>query len=224
MSKYTEDFKTKVGVEATKGELSLKALGEKYGVHPTLVRNWRIKYGQQALDEMKDASNAFTVVTVNTYRLCDRNGVKDPSALSEEQSTKFCAAVAQEMTTAFSNNIDEDINRLFVKVTSDGSSAILPISKYLESPSIIESIITEDEAVFFISELDGMDWASGIIMISDELETSLTIIGPHSDYDNRIVKQGYDCGDLDTGIVEAPDELETYASESFESIYESYFD
>jgi len=220
MSKYTEEFKTKVGLEAAKGESSLKVIGEKFGVHPTLVRNWRIKYAEE---QAEDSNDALTVVCVNTYPFCDRNDVDDPSSLAEDQAITFCVSIVEEVREAFSNNVDEDIDRLFVRSKKNGVLTIVPISEYLESPCLIESVISEDEAVFFISELDSMDWASSIIMISDELETSITLYGPHGDHDDRIVKQGYDCGDLDTGIVEDPDEIETYGSESFENIYESYF-
>lgn len=43
-SKYTEDFKKKVALAASDGASSLKAIGQKFGVNPTLVRNWKLKY------------------------------------------------------------------------------------------------------------------------------------------------------------------------------------
>ena len=42
--KYTEDFRERVGKAALEEGATLKSVGEKYGVHPTLVRNWKLKY------------------------------------------------------------------------------------------------------------------------------------------------------------------------------------
>ena len=38
-SKYTEDFKKKVALAASDGTSTRKAVGQKFGVNPTLVRN-----------------------------------------------------------------------------------------------------------------------------------------------------------------------------------------
>ena len=43
-SKYTEEFKIKVAEATLEDGSTLKSVGEKFGVNPTLVRNWRIKY------------------------------------------------------------------------------------------------------------------------------------------------------------------------------------
>ena len=45
-SKYTEDFKKKVALAASDGSSTLKAVGQKFGVNPTLVRNWKLKYSE----------------------------------------------------------------------------------------------------------------------------------------------------------------------------------
>ena len=38
---YTSEFKTKVALEAVKGEPSLSELGSKYKVHPNQIWHWR---------------------------------------------------------------------------------------------------------------------------------------------------------------------------------------
>ena len=43
-SKYAEEFKIKVAKATLEDGATLKSTGEKFGVNPTLVRNWRIKY------------------------------------------------------------------------------------------------------------------------------------------------------------------------------------
>ena len=43
-SKYTDEFKMKVATATQEEGSTLKSVGEKFGVNPTLVRNWRIKF------------------------------------------------------------------------------------------------------------------------------------------------------------------------------------
>ena len=60
-TKYTEDFKKEVGEATFEEGMSLAKVGEKYNVHPTLVRNWRIKYCSDRLsvDETKEIDEKF---------------------------------------------------------------------------------------------------------------------------------------------------------------------
>ena len=39
-SKYTKDFKMRVAEATLEDGSTLKSVGEKFGVHPTLVKNW----------------------------------------------------------------------------------------------------------------------------------------------------------------------------------------
>ena len=49
MAKYTDDFKKKVADYYGSNESkSFKAVAEKFNVHPTLVRNWYIKFSQES--------------------------------------------------------------------------------------------------------------------------------------------------------------------------------
>ena len=50
-SKYTDEFKIKVANATLEPGSSLKSVGEKFGVNPTLVRNWRIKYLEETQKE-----------------------------------------------------------------------------------------------------------------------------------------------------------------------------
>ncbi len=47
-SKYTDEFKMKVAEAATEEGATLKSVGEKFGVNPTLVRNWRIQFASSS--------------------------------------------------------------------------------------------------------------------------------------------------------------------------------
>jgi len=46
---YTAAEKTKIALEAIKGELTIAQISSKYGVHPTQICNWR----KQALESMQ---------------------------------------------------------------------------------------------------------------------------------------------------------------------------
>ena len=46
--KYTDEFKKIVAKEANEGSKTLKELGEKYNINPTLVRNWKIQFQDQS--------------------------------------------------------------------------------------------------------------------------------------------------------------------------------
>ena len=47
---YTARFKSKVALEAVKGQMSLSELASKYEVHPNQIRKWK----QQLLDQISD--------------------------------------------------------------------------------------------------------------------------------------------------------------------------
>ena len=53
-SKYTEEFKINVAEATMEDGSTLKSVGEKFGVNPTLVRNWRIKYVEGTSSERGD--------------------------------------------------------------------------------------------------------------------------------------------------------------------------
>ena len=55
-SKYTEEFKNKVAEATREDGATLKSVGEKFGVNPTLVRNWRIKYVEGTQSEGGDGT------------------------------------------------------------------------------------------------------------------------------------------------------------------------
>lgn len=48
---YSAEFKTKVALEAIRGELTLNQIATRYEVHPSQVTQWK----KQALEHLKDA-------------------------------------------------------------------------------------------------------------------------------------------------------------------------
>lgn len=39
--RYSAEFKAKVALEAIKGEQTIQELGNRYGLHPNLITNWK---------------------------------------------------------------------------------------------------------------------------------------------------------------------------------------
>ena len=56
---YDDDFKKQVAKASLESGATLKSVGEEYGVNPTLVRNWRIKFQ----DDMRASPNNTDGVT-----------------------------------------------------------------------------------------------------------------------------------------------------------------
>ena len=55
-SKYTKDFKKEVGEATFEEGMSLAKVSEKFNVHPTLVRNWRLKYCKDKIPQEEKES------------------------------------------------------------------------------------------------------------------------------------------------------------------------
>lgn len=49
--RYSAEFKSKVALEAIKGEQTLSELGSRYGLHPNMIANWK----RQAIENMADS-------------------------------------------------------------------------------------------------------------------------------------------------------------------------
>ncbi len=64
-SKYNEEFMKTVGAAALENSATLKSVGEKYGVNPSLVRNWKLKYFTT------EATNPSTADSVETEEIVD---------------------------------------------------------------------------------------------------------------------------------------------------------
>ena len=68
---YSAAEKTKIALEAIKGELTIAQISSKYGVHPTQIANWR----KQALDSMQHgfaAKNGKAKTTEDQSELVDK--------------------------------------------------------------------------------------------------------------------------------------------------------
>ena len=78
-SKYTEDFKKEVGEATFEEGMSLAKVGEKFKVHPTLVRNWRLKYCKDKIPQEEKES----VTTGGSTNLTDDDFKNDTDLLKK---------------------------------------------------------------------------------------------------------------------------------------------
>jgi transposase len=52
--RYSAEFKAKVALEAIKGEQTVADLGSRYGLHPTMIANWK----RQAIENLAETFSA----------------------------------------------------------------------------------------------------------------------------------------------------------------------
>ena len=53
-SKYTDEFKKEVAAATSEPGATLKAVGEQFGVNPTLVRNWKLQFSDNSTPDRED--------------------------------------------------------------------------------------------------------------------------------------------------------------------------
>jgi transposase-like protein len=97
-NKYTDEFKKTVAKEANEGSKTLKELGEKYNINPTLVRNWKIQFQDQSSNtpteqEKKKTEissigelNSLSITNIQTSLSLDDNLDTIKNALSDSKS------------------------------------------------------------------------------------------------------------------------------------------
>jgi len=113
------------------------------------------------------------------------------------------------------NNLDLQELPKVVVYTSTGVS-LVPYEDITED-QVAQSI--EQGAVILVAEgLTGNDWEDRLITLSADVNARILAIGSHPYYEDKIVRQIYDCGELDTGIVEDSD-FDLYASESVSQMF-----
>ena len=88
------------------------------------------------------------------------------------------------------------------------------------SDSDVSGCIDEAGSInIIVRDLSDHDWDSALVYMSGDADARILALGIHPRYDD-VVRQIYDCGDLDTGIVEDPD-FDLYMTEEVRAMYES---
>ena len=110
--KYTDEFKKIVAKEANEGSKTLKELGEKYNINPTLVRNWKIQFQDQSsntlpTEEEKKNIEKSSVSELNSLSITN---IQTNLSLDDDLDTiKNTLNVSKSFIEQAKNNIKQGI-------------------------------------------------------------------------------------------------------------------
>jgi hypothetical protein len=105
-SKYTDEFKMKVAEAATEEDATLKSVGEKFGVNPTLVRNWKIQFASTSGSGIGNGETKMVDFVINET-VCDNDDVMDQITSIEDKIlergliTEYCPTGDFDFSTNF---------------------------------------------------------------------------------------------------------------------------
>ena len=128
-SKYTEDFKVRVAEATLEDGSTLKSIGEKFGVHPTLVRNWKLKYidhsgGSETIHASADDSDS------QKFKLSYKRIFVDSAEIEDEikelvESGDFSDAINAVFVISngsfyeiFDDSVDDEVEAIETKITN----------------------------------------------------------------------------------------------------------
>ena len=128
-SKYTEEFKIRVAEATSADGATLKSVGEKFGVHPTLVRNWKLKYidhsgGSENIHASADDSDS------KKFKLSYKRIFVDSAEIEDEikelvESGDFSDAINAVFVISngsfyeiFDDSVDDEVEALETKITN----------------------------------------------------------------------------------------------------------
>ena len=110
--KYTDEFKKIVAKEANEGSKTLKELGEKYNINPTLVRNWKIQFQDQSsntlpTEEEKKNIEKSSVSELNSLSITN---IQTNLSLDDDLDTiKNALNISKSFIEQAKNNIKQGI-------------------------------------------------------------------------------------------------------------------
>ena len=104
-------------------------------------------------------------------------------------------------------------------IVYDGAGAsLIPYEE--ASDADIASSLDMGSVNIAVKDLTGHDWESALVYMSGDANARILAIGYHPSFDNP-VRQIYDCGELDTGIVEDRD-LDLYGSDDVANMFNEF--
>ena len=125
---YSDDFKREVAEAAQKSGATLAAVGEQFGVSPTLVRNWKIKFPEEA-DSLKAAKDNKPNISVKAVQSWIQN--------SEIEGTVDGDGDLYVSLETSADSITEEATNLFItgtqKLKSGGKNETSEISDQLKT-------------------------------------------------------------------------------------------
>ena len=115
------------------------------------------------------------------------------------------------------NNLNSSIPPSLI-VYKNNQVVLVPYEKVTESD--IQDGISENSINIAVKDLTEYDWEGPLLYTSTDADTRILAVGYHPSFDQP-VRQIYDCGELDTGIIEDRD-LDLYGSDYVENMFNEF--
>ena len=120
--------------------------------------------------------------------------------------------LAAELIKTVGTEVENSLSASESPSVIDYSNSSCSLTNYEQvTSSEIGNFISDGTVNLVVRDITGYDWDSALIYLSGDANARILAIGKHPLYD-RPVRQIYDCGELDTGIIEDRD-LDLYGSD-----------
>lgn len=150
-NKYTDEFKKTVAKEANEGSKTLKELGEKYNINPTLVRNWKIQFQDQSSD---------TLPTEEEKKNIEKSSVSELNSLS--------------ITNIQTNlSLDDDLDTI-KNALNDSKSFIEQAKSNIRKGILTDEFDRLESAENYINDGYSLLQATSWLDVEESLNSSLT--------------------------------------------------
>ena len=186
-SKYTEEFKIKVAEATLEDDSTLKSVGEKFGVHPTLVRNWKLKYsGHSGGSETINVSADDT--DTQKFKLSYKRIFVDSAEIEDEikelvESGDFSDAINAVFVISngsfyeiFDDSVDDEVEATETKITNlkyDDTGLSIDAEFLFEFSMLTEM---DQEAIEeWQDENESLAFGVSVSVVSDDGEEELNI-------------------------------------------------
>lgn len=225
-NKYTEEFKKKVAEAASEEGSTLKSVGDEFGINPTLVRNWKLKYTSPRVpneiqEKNTDSEATPILLLVDIYQQIEDEGVDEFDDLDNSAQASLIKNVAK--------NIGEQADKLFEANPEVFLLGLENNKINFVSVGEIENISSNDVKKYFddgfvqfsVSYLYENDWLESLSEVSGNLDCLISAIGKHPKFEG-IIKQGYAFGELEEGALAGDDEDEFANNKIWVQQYKRY--
>ena len=186
-SKYTEDFKVRVAEATLEDGSTLKSIGEKFGVHPTLVRNWKLKYidhsgGSETIHASHNDSDS------RKFKLSYKRIFVDSAEIEDEikelvESGDFSDAINAVFVISngsfyeiFDDSVDDEVEAIETKITNlkyDDTGLSIDAEFLFEFSMLTEM---DQEAIEeWQDENESLAFGVSVSVVSDDGEEELNI-------------------------------------------------
>lgn len=219
--KYTDEFKKIVAKEANEGSKTLKELGEKYNINPTLVRNWKIQFQDQSSntlpteEEKKNIEkssvselNSLSITNIQTNLSLDDDldTIKNALNVSKSFIEQAKNNIKQGILTDKYDNLESAENYLTDAFSLIQAKSWLDVELALKESLTDAMVMIEDDAY----EEGYEDPVDPIAYLKEKYDSHTAFIKSLV-VDNFLYNAGYEFGNLDW---DESDKLEVPSAEA----------